>query len=90
MQMRISRHNNYVLWKTTTHRAAIEKCVHVHGPLTTQADEDLQDADDGDADESRLIVVIQTVEEYPGINPHELGQDEGQHVAVEQKLAWIV
>lgn len=64
--------------------------MHVNGPLTTQADEDLQDADSRYANESWLVVVVQPVQEYPAINPDNLGQYEGQNVTVEQKLAGIV
>lgn len=62
----------------------------MHRPLTTQTDEDLQNTNRGDTHESWLVVVVQPVQEYPAINPHNLSQDEGQDVAVEQKLPGVV
>lgn len=64
--------------------------MHVYGPLTAEADKDLEYTDDGDSYEAGLVVVLQSVHEYPGVNPDELGQHERQYVAVEQELAGVV
>ena len=64
--------------------------MHVDGPLTAQADKDLEHADGGDADEAGLVIIVQSVDEHPAVDPDELRQNEWQHVTVEEQLAWIM
>lgn len=52
-----------------TYRAAIQKRVNVHRPLTAQAQKDLQHADRRNAHQTRVIVLVDAVNEDPTVDP---------------------
>lgn len=73
-----------------THRAAVDERVDVHGPLTAQTQEDLHHADDRDAHQAHVIVLVDTVDEDPAVDPQALQYHERHDVAVEHPSARIV
>lgn len=62
----------------------------MHGPLTAQAQKDLQHADSRDAHQARVIVLVDAVDEDPTVDPQGLQYHERQDVTVEHPFAWIM
>lgn len=62
----------------------------VHGPLTAETQENLQHADDRDAHQARVIILVDAVDEDPAVDPYRHQYRERHDVAVEYPSAWIV
>lgn len=52
-----------------TYRAAVQERVDMHRPLTAQAQKNLQYADRRDAHQARVVVLVNTVNEDPTVDP---------------------
>lgn len=62
----------------------------MHGPLTAQAQKDLQHADRRDAHQARVIVLIDAIDEDPTVDPQGLQHHERQDVTIEHPFARIM
>lgn len=73
-----------------THRTAVHERVNVHRPLTAQTQKDLQHTDASDANQTRVIILVDAVNEDPTVNPQRLHYHERHGVAVEHPFSRIV
>lgn len=88
--MSIVQTNGTCLGDVRTHRAAVHERMDVHGPLTAEAQEDLQHADRRDAHQARVIVLVDAVDEDPAVDPQALQYHKWHDIAVEHPSARVV